>query len=103
MSEHDFAHLKAPSRPLRQLTVPPIEDERGRKILLKHGCRIKEYPQECIIFFPEGTTKTEIFLRLTHPRYQIRFPDGFELREIYDRFQKISILLCQSEQPELEM
>lgn len=101
MSGYDFTHLIAPTCPLRKLSVPPIEDERGREILLKHGCRIMEHPQECIIIFPEGTTKTEIFLRLTHPRYQIRLPDGYELREIYDRYQKISILLCPSEQPEM--
>ena len=103
MSEYDFAHLIAKLCPLDHLIIPPIENEEGREVLLKHGCRIEEHPQECMIFFPEGTTKTEIFLRFTHPRYQIRLPDGYELREIYDRFQRISILVCPSEQPELEM
>lgn len=102
MSEYDIAHLITTPRPLYQLTIPPIEDEEGREVLLKHGCRIEEHAQKCIIFFPEGTTRTEIFFRLIHPRYRIILPDGYELRETYDRYQKISILFYPSEQLERE-
>jgi len=100
MSECNFADLIATQHPLRQLTIPPIEEEKGKEVLSKHGCRIEEYEhlQQCIIFFPEGTTKTEIFPRLTHPRYRIQLPDGYELRETYDRYQQISILFYPHEQ-----
>jgi hypothetical protein len=103
MSEYDFAHLIAKPCPLDHLIIPPIENEEGREVLLKHGCKIEEHSQECIIFFPEGTRQTEIFLRLTHPRYRITLPDGFELRETYDRCQNISILSYSSKQPEREV
>ncbi len=100
MREYDLTNIVAQPRPLHQLTIPPIEEEEGREILLKHGCRIEEHPQECIIFFPEGTIRTEIFLRLIHPRYRITLPDGYELRATYDRYQNISILFYLPEQPE---
>lgn len=101
MNEYDLADLITAPRPLRQLTIPPIEDEEGREILLKHGCTIEERPrsQQCIIYFPEGTTRIEFLLRLLHPRYSIIFPDGYELHEIYDRYQKISFLSYPSEKP----
>lgn len=104
MNEYDFAHLKATSCPLDHLIIPPIENEEGREVLLKHGCRIEEHERlpHCILFFPEGTTQTEIFFRLTHPRYRITLPDGFELRKTHDRYRNISILSYSSEQPEQE-
>jgi hypothetical protein len=105
MSEYEITDLIASTRPLRQLTIPPIEEEEGREVLRKHGCSIEEDErlQQCIIFFPEGTTKTEIFLRLIHPRYRITLPDGYELRETYDRYQGMSILSYPSEPPKREM
>jgi len=96
MKEYDLAHLITTPRALYQLTIPPIEDEEGRAVLLKHA-------QECIIYFPEGTIKIEMFLRNIHPRYRITLPDGYELHELYDRYQNIHILLYQSEQPHEEM
>jgi hypothetical protein len=104
MSEYNFAHLIAKPKPLDHLIIPPIENEEARAVLLKHGCRIQETERlpHCILYFPEGTTQTEIFLRLTHPRYRITLPDGFELRETYDRYQSISILSYTAEQPERE-
>ncbi|HVB22940.1 MAG TPA: hypothetical protein VNG51_13440 [Ktedonobacteraceae bacterium] len=96
MNEYDIAYPITKPSPLDQLTISPIENEEAREILWKHGCTIEECSQKCIIHFPEGTTKTEIFLRHTHPRYRITLPDGYELREIYDRYQKISILFYRS-------
>lgn len=100
MNEYDLTNLLAKPRPLHQLTILPIEEEEGRKVLRKHGCQIEEHAQECIVFFPEGTTRVEIYLRLIHPRYRITLPDGYELRATYDRYQKINILFYPSEQPE---
>lgn len=97
MNEYNLTNIVAKPHPLHQLTIPPIEVEEGKEALHKHGCRIEEHAQEWIIFFPEGTTRTEIFFRLTHPRYRITLPDGYELRETYDRYQKISILFYPSE------
>jgi hypothetical protein len=93
MSDQHLTYLTAPTLPLYQLTTPPLEKE-AKEIILKHSCRIEEQEslEKCIIFFPEGTTKTEIFPRTTHPRYQIKLPDGYELRETYDRYQETSLL-----------
>ncbi len=71
-------------------------------MLRSHGCRIEEHERlhQCTVFFPEGTTRTEIFFRLIHPRFRIILPDGYELRLLYDRYQKINILFYPSEQSE---
>jgi hypothetical protein len=58
----------------------------------KHGCTIEERPNKWIIFFPEGTTKTEIYPRTMQPRYRIVLPDGYELREACDRYREVSLL-----------
>jgi hypothetical protein len=96
MSKQYLAHLTAPTYPLHQLTTPLLEED-AKEIILKHGCTIEKHPNKCIIFLPEGTTKTEIFLRTKHPRYRIVLPDKYELRETYDRYQEISLLSYLSE------
>ena len=83
MNKHSLAYLSAPPHRLDHLTTPPLEAQ-ARDILLKHGCTLQEGSNKCMIFFPEGTTRVEIFLRTMSPRYQITLPDGYELREVYD-------------------
>ena len=92
LTGQDLIYITAPTRPLSQLKTPPLTEE-AKEVMLKHGCRLKENPNECIVFFPKGTTHTELFPRTMSPRYQIRLPDGYELREVYDRHREISILL----------
>jgi hypothetical protein len=89
MSEQNFT---APTYPLYRLSTLPFEDGEAKEIMVKHGCRFEEHPDEWIVFFPEGTTKTEIYPRTMQSRYRIVFPDGYELREIYDRFREVSLL-----------
>jgi hypothetical protein len=60
MNEQNFTYPIAPTYPLHQLITLPFEEE-AKEIMLKHGCTLEEYPDECIIIFPEGTTRTEIF------------------------------------------
>lgn len=91
MGKQDFPYLMAPTYLLNQLTTPPLEEE-AKTVMLRHGCTLKESRNECIIFFPEGTTKTEILFRTMNPRYHIKLPDGYELRETYDRHRGISLL-----------
>jgi len=91
MNEQNFTYPIAPTYPLHQLTTLPFEEE-AKEIMLKHGCTLEEHPNECIIIFPEGTTKTEIYPRTMQSRYRIILPDGYELREIYDRYREISLL-----------
>lgn len=45
------------------------------------------------VFFPEGTTRAELFPRTMSTRYRIRLLDNYELREVYDKHREISILL----------
>ena len=76
---------------LRQLTTPPIVEE-AKTILQRHGCTFKEHPEECIIFFPEGTTRTEETLRTLSEHYRILLPDGYTLHESYDWWRELSFL-----------
>lgn len=92
MNEQNFKYPIAPIYPLRQLTTLPFDIEEANKILAEHGCIIEKHPNEYIIFFPEGTTRSEIYPRTMQPRYRIVFPDGYELHEIYDRHREVSVL-----------
>lgn len=92
MNEENFTYPIAPTNPLHQLTTIPFEVEEAKEIMAKHGCIIEEHPNRYIIFFPEGTTRTEIYPRTMHSRFRIILPDGYELREIYDRYREISFL-----------
>ena len=84
-----------PPTPLHQLKTPPIVDE-AKEVIKAHGCEIVEYADYCVVTFPEGTTRTEIFPRLYNERYQITLPDGFQVREIYDRCREQSLLFLLS-------
>src|SRR5258708_20084158 len=92
----DLIYVTAPTRPLSQLKTPPLTEE-AKEVMLKHGCRLEENPNECTVFFPEGTTRAELFPRTMRTRYRIRLPDSYELREVYDRHTQISILLYPPE------
>ncbi len=92
MNEQNFTYPVAPTYPLRQLTTLPFEVEEAKEIIRKHGCIVEEYPDKYIIIFPEGTTKTEIYPRTMQERYRIVLPDGYELREAYDRYREVSLL-----------
>ncbi len=91
MNKWDMMSITQPPQPLHQLKTPPLTEE-AKEVMVRHGCTLKEHPNECIIFFPEGTTKTEMLLRTMNPRYQIKLPDGYELREVYDKYREISML-----------
>ena len=80
-----------PPMHLRQLTTPPLIEE-AKTILQRHGCAFKEHPEQCIISFPEGTTRTEETLRTHSEHYLIQLPDGYILHESYDRWREISFL-----------
>ncbi len=76
---------------LHQLkTTLPVEE--ARAVLQRHGCTCKEHADECIIYFPEGTTRTEKGLRTLCEHSQIQLPDGYILYEDYDRQREISLL-----------
>jgi hypothetical protein len=92
MDEQNCKYPIAPTYPLHQLTTFPFEVEEAKEIMRKHGCTLEERPDKCIIFFPEGTTKTEIYPRTMQSRYRIVLPDGYELREAYDRYREVSLL-----------
>jgi hypothetical protein len=85
-----------PPHPLHQLKTPPLTEE-AKDIMLRHGCSLDEYPHECTVSFPEGTTRTEIFPRMMSERYHITLPDSYQLHEIYDKYREISILLYPRE------
>jgi hypothetical protein len=92
----DDIHAIPPTQPLHQLKTPPLTEE-ARKIIEKHGCTLDENTHECIVSFPEGTTRAEIFPRVMTERYRITFPDNYKLQEVYDKYREISILLYPRE------
>ena len=91
MDRLDFTHLTAPVLPLHQLKTLILMVE-AKEVILRHGCKLNERPDECIISFPEGTTRREIYPRTISEHYQINLPDGYILYEDYDRWRKISLL-----------
>jgi hypothetical protein len=92
----DLTYITAPTRPLSQLKTPPLTEE-AKEVMLKHGCRLEENPNECTVFFPGGTTRAELFPRTMSTRYRIILPDCYELREVYDKYREMSILLYSRE------
>lgn len=91
----DSRYLKfipiGPTMQLRQLITPPLIEE-AKTILQRHGCTFIESREECIICFPEGTTRAEETLRTHREDCRIQLPDGYILHESYDRWRKISYL-----------
>ncbi|HBE25325.1 MAG TPA: hypothetical protein DDW33_06545 [Ktedonobacter sp.] len=93
MNKQDYTHI---TLPLHQLKTPPLTEE-ARKIMLRQGCTLVENPDECIVSFPEGTIRTEIFPRMITERYHITLPNCYKLQVVYDRYREISILLYPRE------
>ena len=46
--------------PLHQLTTPPLI-EAAKEMIKQHGCEIVEHADYCLVTFPEGTRRAEIF------------------------------------------
>ena len=95
--EQDMHTLKGLTLPvpLHQLKTPPIIDE-AKKAMEEHGCEIVEYADHCVVTFPEGTMRAEIFPRMYNERHTITLPNGFQIREMYDRCQEQSLLFLLS-------
>ena len=87
----DTTTNNTPPTSLHQLKTPPIVDE-AKEVIKAHGCEIVEYADYCVVTFPVGTMRKEIFPRLYNGRYQIMLPDGYQMREMYDRCQEYSLL-----------
>jgi len=51
-----------------------------------------EDADHCVVTFPEGTKRAEIFPRMYNERHTITLPDGMQMREIYDRRQEKNLL-----------
>ena len=95
-NKRDCIHAVPPTQPLHQLKTPPLTEE-ARKIIVRHGCTLDENTDECIVSFPEGTTRTEILPRMMTERYRITIPDNYKLQEVYDKYREISMLLYPRE------
>ena len=85
----------SPATPVHQLKTPPMIDE-AKKVIQEHGCEIVEYADHCVVTFPEGTMREEIFPRMYNARYTITLPDGIQMREMYDRWQENSLLFLMA-------
>jgi|SRR6266536_3255089 len=95
-NRRDCIHITPPAQPIHQLKTPLLTEE-ARKIIVRHGCTLDENADECMVSFPEGTTRTEILPRMMTERYCITFPDNYELQEVYDKYREISVLLYPRE------
>ncbi len=114
-NRRDCIHITPPAQPIHQLKTPLLTEEarkiivrhgctldallteEARKIIVRHGCTLDENADECMVSFPEGTTRTEILPRMMTERYCITFPDNYELQEVYDKYREISVLLYPRE------
>ncbi len=72
------------------LTTPPILPE-ALSMLSAH-CQVEDHGTYCLVHFPEGTIRQEIFPRAWNARYLISLLDGFKLREMFDRNLEKSVL-----------
>ncbi|MBA2679536.1 MAG: hypothetical protein H0U76_14210 [Ktedonobacteraceae bacterium] len=70
---------------VRALIIFPLADE-WKQLLLAHGCSFGMHEYGETVIFPEGTTRTMLLTRTGQPtnRYRLLFPDGVELREVFD-------------------
>jgi len=82
-------YLSCP-KPVTSLTTPPIIPE-ALPMLSTH-CQVEDHGTYCVVHFPEGTTRQEILQRAWNARYLISLPDGFKLREMFDRNLDKSVL-----------
>ncbi len=69
--------------PIERLEIVPLDEqwiEPVREVLYRHHAMLVIQDDKTqVIFFPQGTTRTEIFPRLRKSRYRIALPDGFSL------------------------
>ena len=73
-------------------TPPNIQREAG-EIFTRHGCEFRDEEEYLLVTFPEGTIKREIYPRPgVSLRYEICFPDGYTIEELYDRHRELSFL-----------
>jgi hypothetical protein len=82
----DVTHIKI--LPFNTLYAEAIKTQ-----LQQHGCQIEEYEDYYILTFPPGTRKKLAGLVTMVEPYTIRFPDGYDIRQEYDRGRGISIIL----------
>jgi hypothetical protein len=84
--------LKSLSEPkaITTLTTPPIIPE-ALETISTH-CQVEDHGTYCVVHFPEGTTRQEIFPRTWNTHYLLSLPDGYRLREMFDRNLDQSVL-----------
>ena len=80
------------------ITTPEDIVPEARVLLGKHGCTIVTCIGYCKVTFPEGTTRSSIFPRMSlSERYKIVLPDGYEMREVYISSLEQSVLCFAGE------
>jgi hypothetical protein len=89
MRETELKSLSEP-KAVTTLTTPPIIPE-ALQIICQH-CQVEEHGTYCVVHFPEGTTRQEIYPRTWNARYLLLLPDGYRLREMFDRNLDQSVL-----------
>lgn len=90
--------------PLRIITPSAFTVE-GYKALLRAGCAVDVHITHSVVSFPVGTTREELFPRMSNARYKLTLPDGSVLQEHCNRFTAQSLLLlprtlCHPEEQE---
>jgi hypothetical protein len=94
MQPIELKRLSEPE-PVSSLTTPPIIPE--ALSMLSHHCQIENHGTSCLVHFPEGTTRQEIYPRTFNERYLLLLPDGFKVQEMFDRTLEKSILFLSTE------
>src|SRR6266700_4473566 len=82
-----------PAKPITTLNIASIDAVNADEIkalLQQHGCTLDEHAEHTVLTFPEGTTRKEVLPRTFQARYDIFFPDGFFIQEVYIRHKQLS-------------
>jgi hypothetical protein len=82
------------------IKTPPFNTSYAEEIKTKleqHGCQIEEYQDYYVLTFPPGTQKKLVGLVTQVEPYAIHFPDGYEIRQEYDRGRGISLVWIPKE------
>jgi hypothetical protein len=97
--------LKAFNEPISTLKIAPIDvinADEIRAALQQHRCQIEERADHIMLTFPEGTTRKEVLPRTLQCCFDIFFPDGFFIREIYIHQKQISYIYIPASHSEIE-
>jgi len=94
--EQYWASIAVRIEPIKRLQTVPFREKclpRVKEILARHGCGLEVNAEDCVVTFPDGTTRQEILPRPNYSeRNRITLPDGYEMEDVVPRGSLLSRL-----------